>query len=109
MSSSELYEIIDHYLERKIALQELEDWLMPRLPFFFRLPYSSDTEFVAEIEMALAEMSDRTRTEEEFRTLLAHLLEQQRVVRASYPAQSQATYAESSNQTPPTQSTYTWP
>lgn len=98
MLRAELYEIIDRYVERHIKLEELEDWLVARFPLFFRLPYSSDTEFVAEIEMALAEMSHKTFTEEEFRNLLKNLLGRQQVVWASYPATSEETHAQSSNQ-----------
>lgn len=101
MLSSELYDIVDRYVNRHITLEELEDWLVARFPLFFRLPYSSDTEFVADIEMGLDEMSDKTLTEEAFRTLLKNLLEQQRVVWASYPAKGEDTYAESGNEPSP--------
>ena len=101
MLTSELFSVVDQYLARDITLEELEDWLVPRLPFFFKLPYSSDTEFVAEIEMALADMSNQTQTEDGFRSLLKNLLEQVQVVWVEYPTENETNYTESSNQASP--------
>lgn len=98
MLSAELYQTVNRYVERHIKLEELEDWLAARFTKFFRFPYSSDTDFVAEIELALAEMSDGMLTEEEFRSLVSDLLKRQQVVWASYPPEREVTYAESSNQ-----------
>jgi len=55
------------YLEQRTSLEDLEDWLIPRLPLFFSLPKSSMTELVSTVELGLAEMSSRALSEEEFR------------------------------------------
>lgn len=101
MLTLELLNVIDQYLKRVIGLEELEDWLAPRLPFFFRWPYSSTTELVAEIEMALADMSEQRQTEEDFRSLLNKIVGQPRAVWINYPTES-IIYTESSNQSSPT-------
>lgn len=102
MLAPQLLNIVDQYLDRAISLDELEDWLVPRLPLLFKLPYSAISELVADIEVGLAELSDRTRTEDEFRSLLENSIQQVRVVWANYPAKDEMTSAESSNQASPT-------
>ena len=57
MLTSEVVNVVDRYLEKVITLEELEDWLVPRLPLFFKWPYSSLTDSITEIEVALADMS----------------------------------------------------
>lgn len=101
MLTSQVFNVVDQYLERVITLEELEDWLAPRLLLFFKWPYSSLTDFITEIEVALADMSEQRQTENEFRSLLKNLLEQAQVVWANYPAEDVTTYAESSNQASP--------
>ena len=101
MLTSEIFNVVDQYLERAITLEELEDWLVPRLPLFFKWPYSSLTDLVTEIEVALADMSEQRRTEDEFRSLLNKILEQAQVVWVNYPAEDVMTHTESSNQASP--------
>ena len=102
MLDSELLKIIDRYLARAISLEELEDWLVPRLPALFRMRFSTISDLVAEIEAGLAELSDQMRTEEEFRHLLKNCIQQVQAVWANYPTEDRMTYTESSNQASPT-------
>lgn len=74
MVTSELYDIVDKYLQKNITVAELEDWIVARFQLFFSLPLSPESEFVAGIELGLAEMSNSARTEEEFRSMLRKLL-----------------------------------
>ena len=76
MITSELSNIVDRYLQKNITVEELEDWIVARFQLFFSLPPSSTSEFVAGIELGLAEMSNGSRTEEEFRNMLRELLRQ---------------------------------
>ena len=101
MFTSEVVNVIEKYLSKAITLEELEDWLVPRLPLFFKLPHSSLTDFIAGTEVALADMAEQRYTEDEFRTLLGEILEQVQIVWISYPAEEVEIYTRSSNQPSP--------
>ena len=98
---AELLAKIDGYVEAFITLEELEDWLTPRFPALFRLPLSDAAELAAPVEHGLAEMSNGTLSEEEFRTQLRRLLEKETTVVLLYPATGQITSSASSNQASP--------
>lgn len=102
MLDHQLLNIVDQYIQKTINLEDLENWLVPRLPLFFKAPYSEASEMVAEIEVALADMSEQRLTEGEFRALLKNLGEQVQIVWANYPAQREIAYSESNNQASPT-------
>lgn len=74
MISFELSNTISQYITSEISLEELENWLVPRLPAILRSPETEDAGIVAEIELGLAEISNRYWTEEEFRIMLNELL-----------------------------------
>lgn len=61
---------VTDYLENRITLEELEDWLAPHLGLFISLPGNNASELAATIELGLAEMTNGHRTEDEFRDLL---------------------------------------
>lgn len=100
MFTSELLSVIDEYVEGVISLEQLEDWLVPRLPSLFRLPLTEPdaTDLAAAVELGLAEMSNQAKTEDEFRNMLKALLGELTSVRAAYPS-DKVTVSESSNQT----------
>ena len=100
MLTSELFDIVDQYLERVISLQELEEWLVPRLPFFFKLPYSGVEELVATIEVGLADISDGTISEEEFRQSLRDSIDRQAVYTVTFTDVAQENFAGSAVQSP---------
>lgn len=104
MLTPELLNIVDAYLERNISLEQLEEWLVPRLPFFFKPPYSSASELATEIEMGLAEIGDKTLTEKEFRTSLRDFFNRQITFALNYPDVSEEDYEGSSNQSFPSPS-----
>lgn len=99
MITSELFIIVDKYVQKNISLEELEDWIVPRLPFFFRLPLSQASEFVAGIELGLAEISNGSRTEEEFRNMLSELLREADTIWLSYPLSNELSVSSSANKT----------
>ncbi len=70
MLSSELRDKVQEYIESKINLEQLEDWVVPREPAFLKDPASLDADLIAAIELGLAEFSDSVTTEEEFRNAL---------------------------------------
>ncbi|MDI7274918.1 MAG: hypothetical protein QME94_02960, partial [Anaerolineae bacterium] len=71
--------------ERQIGIEELEDWLAPRLLRFFQSPSSPDARMAAKIELGLAELDDGTITEDELRERLRDALRQQSTVALFVP------------------------
>ncbi len=70
MISSELRIMVLQYINSEISFEQLEEWIVPRLPVFLSDPNSVDADIVSAIELGLAEISDGLRNEEEFRELL---------------------------------------
>jgi len=104
MLTSELLNIVHEYLERSISLEQLEEWIVPRLPFFFKPPYSGASELATEIEVGLAEIGDQTLTEKKFRTSLKDFFNRQRTFELNYPDVSEENFEGSSNQSFPSPS-----
>lgn len=74
MLSYELKEQTLAYVEGRMGLAELEEWLVPRLPLFMSPGPSPDADLAATIELGLAELSAGITTEKELRRTLAALL-----------------------------------
>lgn len=107
MLTSELLDMLDRYLQGTISLDELEDWLVPRLPIFFGpMEHSSATDLVAGIELGLAEMSEGMRTEEEFRESVRQELQKMQIIRLDEP---KAISTGSMNQSLPAIDSVFWP
>lgn len=70
MLSSELRDKVQEYIESKISLEQLEDWVVPREPAFLKDPASLDADLIVAIELGLADISDSVTTEEELRNAL---------------------------------------
>ena len=98
MISSELNTKISEVVESSITVDQFEEWLVPRLPFYISSPDSEDSDIIAEIELGLAEMSDNIRTRDEFLSLLRNILREQSVIIHS-SLLSETTTNGSSNQT----------
>jgi hypothetical protein len=100
MISYELRDMILQYVESIITVEQLEEWLVPRLPALLKSPDSTDSDVVAALELGLAEMSDGIRTEDELRRLLLDVIREQTTTLNVYPAdQPQFDMTSSSNQT----------
>jgi hypothetical protein len=97
MLSYELEKMVLQYINCEITIEQLEDWLVPRLPVFLRLPHSSDSDVVAAIELGLAEMSDEIRNEAEFREFLSDVLREHSTTRVICPPEQLYSTATSSN------------
>lgn len=80
MISSELYKKVAEVIDNLITVQQLEEWLVPRLPAFLVDPNSSDADIIATIELGLAEMNDGIRTKEEFSKLLRDTIQEQNII-----------------------------
>jgi len=68
--TAEIFSKVFHYLDGKINVEDIEDWLVPHLYEFLTLPPCSASELAGIIELGLAEMSNGQCTEEDFRSLL---------------------------------------
>jgi hypothetical protein len=100
MLSYELEEKVLQYVNYEISLEQLEDWLVPRLPAFLVFSDSSDSDVVAAIELSLAEISDGIRTEDELRDLLFDVLRKDPTTWLLYPSdRSQIDTSSSINKT----------
>lgn len=68
--TSEIFRKVFQYLDSKIDVEDIEDWLVPHLYEFLTLPPCSASELAGVIELGLAEMSSGQCAEEDFRSLL---------------------------------------
>lgn len=80
MISLNLSEKIHQYLENEIAIDQLEEWIVPRLPDFLENFDSTDADMIAAIELGLAEIGNQNWNEEQFRSYLAKALRQTTVL-----------------------------
>ena len=87
MISSDLYEIVRQYLESSISIQQLEDWIVPRLPDLLSDPDSEDSELVATIELGFAELNNDNIDEDEFKSWLDEELNNHNVAIFDTPEQ----------------------
>ena len=85
MLSTELRDTIQDFIEAKITLAQLEDWLVPRLPYYLRFPNSTDADVVSAVELGLAEISSRIRSKDEIREYLKQVLQENTAISAFYP------------------------
>ncbi len=72
--SAQLSSKLNDYLNRRIALSDLESWLVPRLPVYLDTPTSPAAELVAAFELCLAELHDGVRSERSLRNALSRYL-----------------------------------
>jgi hypothetical protein len=77
MISFQLHEKVIRYLQDEIEIEQLEEWLAPRLSDFFQIPDSSDARVVSTIELGLAEMGDGILSLEEFHIMLSEELQKE--------------------------------
>ncbi len=74
MLTSELREKSYEYIDHVISLVEFEEWLVPCLPTYLASPDSEDADVVSTIELGFADVSNETRTEDEFRSDLKNVM-----------------------------------
>ena len=85
MLSSDLRDKVLQFVEASITMSQIEEWLVPRLPFFLRNPDTVDADVVAAIELGLAEVSSGIRTKDDFRDYLKNVLRENSAISAFYP------------------------
>lgn len=100
MISFELKEKIYQVIDSDITFEQLEEWLVPRLPEFLALPNSAEADVVSAIELGLAEMNDNIRTRDEFLALLQTVIREHDTTLVTYHVPSSGSYTTGSlNQT----------
>ena len=76
----QIYRLLHDYVEDLRSLEELEDWLVPRLDMFLLLPPGSAArELMAAVELGRDELSSGQVTEPELKRSLKELLSQHTV------------------------------
>lgn len=77
-ATPDIFGKVSDYLEYRITLEQLEDWLVRNLGLFLSPPSKEApddaSELAGTIELGLAEMSKGHRTEEEFRALVGEFI-----------------------------------
>lgn len=68
--TSEIFRKVFQYMDGKISLEDIEDWLVAHLYEFLTLPPCSAVELAGIVELGLAEMSSGQYSEDGFRALL---------------------------------------
>jgi hypothetical protein len=99
MISLELRDKLLQYINAETTLEQLEDWVVPRLPAFLKEPSSTDADIISAIELGLAEISDDIRTEDELRAYLNEALQEVNVLFQVSDGLKIQTTSGSSNQT----------
>lgn len=98
MLSHELVEKVYDYLDEKVGLGELEEWLVPRLPVFLsNFGLTAEADLVATLEHGLAEISSNVLTEDAFRQEIKDYLHARDLtVFSNYPETQSITRTEAS-------------
>lgn len=93
MLSSDLAAKVQEYLDNHISLEELSDWLAPRIPFYLEHHPSEDSDLVGTVELGRAEMDDEIANEADLRQSLAEALQGTHLLQSSisFVAQREAT------------------
>ena len=95
-TSIEVFAKVQDYVDRHITLHELESWLVNRLPAYLSNPNSAVAELVGVIELGLAEIQARIRSERSFRKVLRSQTTSNPISTQSYPYYASITEASSS-------------
>jgi hypothetical protein len=78
--TSEIFRKVFQYLNGKIGVEDIEDWLVPHLYEFLTLPHCSASELAGVIELGLAEMSTSQCSEDDFCALLQKYIREHNTV-----------------------------
>ena len=102
MISSSLRETLINFRESVISPSELEEWVVERIHLFPE--DSADSDVVAAIELALAEISANIKPEDELKRVVAEMLDKHSILESQYPQMQTFSTTTSSSNTPSTQS-----
>ena len=85
MITSELRDILTRFVSSELSVEQIEDWIVPRLATLIEHPDSANSQVAAAVELALAELSTGIRSEAEARSLVKEALDEQRLTWVEYP------------------------
>ena len=105
-ASLNIFSKVEDYREHRITLQELESWLVPRLPIFLSNPDSDVARLIGAVELCLAEFQAGIRTERGIRIYLTRHMPTTRIAWVPYPDESSEEQASSTFTT--VGNDYTW-
>lgn len=100
IASSEIVHKVQSYISGRLSLEELEDWVMQRVEYFFELPSSDANELVGIVIGGLAEISLGHRSEGDFRAILKEQLERETISVFVFPPRLSETITSSTSSTP---------
>jgi len=72
--SLDIFRVARDYIESRITLSDLEEWLVPRLGFFLRDLNSTASQLAAVVEISFADVAAGEATEEEIRGLVSDFI-----------------------------------
>ncbi|MFV2045159.1 MAG: hypothetical protein ACC700_18235 [Anaerolineales bacterium] len=76
MLSKSLRDMLILFIDSEISTEDLERWVVPRLPELIRSPESPNSDVVAAIELGLVELSTGEVTEDQFRSIMQAVLQE---------------------------------
>jgi hypothetical protein len=94
MLSSALRMKIIEFIDNKITIAELENWLVPNLQSLISSPESIDADVISAIELGLAEIDAGLRSQHEFVEFLLEVLSEESI-KTTYPITSATTSSSS--------------
>ena len=84
-TSFEIYSKVTDYVERRSSLEDLETWLVSRLPVFLENADSTGGRLAVLVELCLAEFHDGLRANRGVRSVLAQYTKDLRLSWFEYP------------------------
>ncbi len=96
MADYRLHSQVNRYLEGRITLEQLEEWIVTRWRQLFALPHSGASDLAGSIERGLAEISDGVTTEDEFKQTLLEALRREATTGIAYTEIAQTETSNSS-------------
>jgi len=84
--SFELSSRLQDYLRRRATLQDMESWLVPRLPLYLDDPDSAAGQLAGAIELLLSELHAGLRTERSLRAALRRYHTRLQTIWIRYPS-----------------------
>ncbi len=80
MISSVLRDKILEYIQKRISVTDLEEWLVPQIPLLIADPDSAESDLVAAIELGIAEFEAGIRSDENLVRFFEQVLSENNVI-----------------------------
>lgn len=80
MISSVLRDKILEFVQKRISISDLEEWLVPQIPVLIADPDSAESDLVATIELGIAELEAGIRSSEDLIRFFEQVLSENNVI-----------------------------